>query len=231
MCATKRASDVSAQSAWTVGVGRWEQYIASLDAACGARRQLCKCPQPLRRLHRSAPPGGPLVSANRGEIAIRICRAARDGHQDRRHLLQGRPAACTATRPTSPSRLAPQEPGRRIPVGGGDRRAGEEEGVDAIHPGYGFLSENTKFVQLCEEAGIIFIGPLSKVIHRWDKTENASSRWSTTCRSCPAPRRPCRRWRRTAFCDEVGYPVICKAAFGGGGREHARRAGARPAVH
>ena len=51
----------------------------------------------------------------------------------------------------------------------------QEQGVDAIHPGYGFLSENTRFVELCEQAGIAFVGPPSKVIHRFgDKTEARS---------------------------------------------------------
>jgi hypothetical protein len=92
--------------------------------------------------------------------------------------------------------------------------------VDAIHPGYGFLSENTRFVELCEQAGVTFIGPPSKVIHKFsDKTEAralaiahnvpvvpGTSEWVTSIKEA------------REFCDKVGYPVICKAAFGGGGR-------------
>ena len=95
-----------------------------------------------------------------------------------------------------------------------------EHNVDAIHPGYGFLSENTRFVELCEKAGIAFVGPPSKVIHRFgDKTEARA-----LAREFDVPIVPGTESAVTdlagceAFAAEYGYPMIIKAAFGGGGR-------------
>eukprot|EP00966_Prymnesium_polylepis_P251860 5822631-Prymnesium_polylepis.1 len=92
--------------------------------------------------------------------------------------------------------------------------------VDAIHPGYGFLSENTRFVELCEQAGITFIGPPSKVIARFgDKTEARQLAEEFNVPVVPGTQHAVETVEDArAFCAKIGYPVICKAAFGGGGR-------------
>ena len=92
--------------------------------------------------------------------------------------------------------------------------------VDAIHPGYGFLSENTRFVELCEQANIMFVGPPSHVIQRFgDKTEARELAREFNVPIVPGTESAVHTVAEAkAFCDEIGYPVICKAAFGGGGR-------------
>ena len=93
-------------------------------------------------------------------------------------------------------------------------------GADAIHPGFGFLSENTKFAELCEKCNIIFIGPDSKVISRLGNKSEARN----TMENAGVPIIP---GSREAIYDaakgkevarEIGYPVIVKAALGGGGK-------------
>lgn len=95
-----------------------------------------------------------------------------------------------------------------------------ETGCDAIHPGYGFLSENANFAQLCEQKGITFIGPKSSVINRMgDKTQARDS-----MREAGIPITPGSEGN-LADVDEalelaasIGYPVMIKATSGGGGR-------------
>ena len=163
-----------------------------------------------------------ILAANRGEIAIRICRAATE--------MDIKTVAIYSKEDLGS--LHRYKADESFQIGAGKSPVGaylsaeeivelaKKEGVDAIHPGYGFLSENTRFVQLCEEAGIIFIGPPSKVIHRFgDKTEARQLAMEYNVPIVPGTETSVSTVAEaTAFCDEVGYPVICKAAFGGGGR-------------
>ena len=114
------------------------------------------------------------MAANRGEIAIRIFRAAteldiktvsiyskEDFNSAHRYKADESFLVGEGKSPIA-AYLAAEE----------IVEIAKEHNVDAIHPGYGFLSENAKFVELCEQAGIAFIGPPSKVIKRFgDKTE------------------------------------------------------------
>ena len=115
-----------------------------------------------------------LLAANRGEIAIRICRAATE--------MDIKTVAIYSKEDLGS--LHRYKADESFQIGNGKSPVGaylsaeeivelaKREGVDAIHPGYGFLSENTKFVELCEQAGIVFVGPPSQVIQRFgDKTE------------------------------------------------------------
>lgn len=95
-----------------------------------------------------------------------------------------------------------------------------ETGCDAIHPGYGFLSENARFAQLCEQKGIAFIGPKSTVIARMgDKTSARDS-----MRAAGVPVTPgsdgnlANLDEALALAETIGYPVMLKATSGGGGR-------------
>jgi len=92
--------------------------------------------------------------------------------------------------------------------------------ADAIHPGFGFLSENTKFVQMCERCKIIFIGPPSDVIHKMgDKSEARATMMATGVPVVPGTKTPifdAQSGTREAAL--IGYPVMIKAAFGGGGK-------------
>src|SRR5690606_15797507 len=95
-----------------------------------------------------------------------------------------------------------------------------ETGCDAIHPGYGFLSENARFAQLCEQHGVTFIGPKSDVIHKMgDKTQARDS-----MRAAGVPITPGSEGNLAdldhalKLANEIGYPVMLKATSGGGGR-------------
>jgi len=95
-----------------------------------------------------------------------------------------------------------------------------ETGCDSIHPGYGFLSENAQFAQICEDKGIAFIGPSAKVIHKMgDKTQARDS-----MRSAGIPVTPGSDGNLLDLNDalkqaeNIGYPIMLKATSGGGGR-------------
>jgi len=95
-----------------------------------------------------------------------------------------------------------------------------KKGVDAIHPGYGFLSENPEFVKKCEEAGIVFIGPSAKMMHQLgDKIQSKIVANSVKVPTIPGIEKPILSDEdAVAYADHCGYPVIVKAAAGGGGR-------------
>jgi len=161
-----------------------------------------------------------VLIANRGEIAVRIIRACAE--------MDVRSVAIY----TEPDRLALHV--KRADESyslGDDPIAGYldplrivnlavEVGCDAIHPGYGFLSENPEFARVCEEKGIVFIGPKSSVIHGMgDKTQARDS-----MRAAGVPITPgsdgnlANLEEAIVVAREVGYPVMLKATSGGGGR-------------
>lgn len=161
-----------------------------------------------------------VLIANRGEIAVRIVRACAE--------LGIRSVAIY----TEPDRLAlhVKRADESYAVGA-DPLAGYldpyrivnlalEVGCDAIHPGYGFLSENKEFAKACEEKGIIFIGPKSGVIYQMgDKTQARDA-----MRAAGVPITPGSKGNLAdvneamALAVEIGYPVMIKATSGGGGR-------------
>jgi pyruvate carboxylase len=163
-----------------------------------------------------------LMAANRGEIAIRIFRSAHElgirtvaiySHEDRfaSHRLKA-DEAYQVGKPGAPihSYL--------------DIKAivelAREKRVDAIHPGYGFLSENAEFARACARAGIAFIGPRPELLDSLgDKVaarQIASEAGVPVLAGSEAPVTPGPDARAQA--DKLGYPVIVKAAMGGGGR-------------
>jgi len=96
----------------------------------------------------------------------------------------------------------------------------KEKGVDMIHPGYGFLSENPNFARACDEAGITFVGPRPELIERMgDKVAAKKAADEAGVPTLPATPNPVSnptealKWGR-----KIGFPLIIKAAFGGGGR-------------
>ncbi len=95
-----------------------------------------------------------------------------------------------------------------------------ETGCDGIHPGYGFLSENPRLAQLCEQRGITFIGPNSGVIHKMgDKTQARDSMRAAGVPITPGSEGNLRDLDDAlAVANEIGYPVMLKATSGGGGR-------------
>ena len=165
-----------------------------------------------------------LLALNRSEIAIRILRAANE--------LGLRTVAIYSQEDRLALHRFKADEAYLIGEGKGPVEAyldvegivalAREKEVDAIHPGYGFLSENPALPRACEKAGITFIGPSAELLELLgDKT--AARRLAQKGRhpgSCRAPRsRSTRsRSRRRRSPREIGFPLIVKAAFGGGGR-------------
>ena len=93
-------------------------------------------------------------------------------------------------------------------------------GADAIHPGFGFLSENSKFAELCEQCGITFIGPPAHVIAKLgNKQEARNTMEAAGVPVIPGSKEPVYDVQTgLRLANEIGYPVIIKAALGGGGK-------------
>nr|HOP41016.1 biotin carboxylase N-terminal domain-containing protein [Geobacteraceae bacterium] len=163
-----------------------------------------------------------VLAANRGEIAIRIFRACSE-------LGIGTVAIYSQEDKLSLYRYKADEAylvGRgKSPV---DAYLGIDEiialakdkGVDAIHPGYGFLSENPEFAEKCEDAGIVFIGPTAEMQRKvGDKIAARKVAIDASVPVIPGTDKPVETDDQAlAFAAEAGYPLIIKAAAGGGGR-------------
>ena len=178
---------------------------------------------------RSGPPTRPievtgrkLLAANRSEIAIRAFRAATE--------LGMRTVAIYAEEDRfSIHRFKADE---AYVVGRGKGPVGAyldiesivglavERGVDMIHPGYGFLSENANFARACEEAGITFIGPRAELLEMMgDKTAARALAIKLGVPVLPGTEEPVtERGEALRVAKKIGFPLIIKAAFGGGGR-------------
>ena len=94
-----------------------------------------------------------------------------------------------------------------------------DAGVDAIHPGYGFLSESPEFARACEDAGIAFVGPTAANLDTFaDKTSAREAAVAAGVPVVPGSDSLASAAEAEAFVDEIGLPVILKAAMGGGGK-------------
>src|SRR5882757_4329604 len=163
-----------------------------------------------------------LLVANRSEIAIRVFRAATE--------LGFRTVAIYAQE----DRLAIHrfKADEAYVVGEGKGPVGayldipsiialaKEKGVDFIHPGYGFLSENAEFAKACDEAGIIFVGPRVELLRNMgDKTAARALAQKVGVPVLPGTEDAIEdRGEALKVAKEIGFPLIIKAAFGGGGR-------------
>jgi acetyl-CoA carboxylase, biotin carboxylase subunit len=162
-----------------------------------------------------------ILVANRGEVAVRIIRACRelgiasvavysDADRTCRHVALADEAYRIGPAPASESYLR----------GGAVLEAARLSGADAIHPGYGFLAENASFARACAEAGIVFIGPKPDAIELMG--EKTSARRAAIAAGVPVvpgtvePVEDLAALRREAA--RIGYPVLLKAAGGGGGK-------------
>jgi len=162
-----------------------------------------------------------ILVANRGEIAVRVIRACRN--------LGIRSVAVYSKE--DENSLHVQLADQRICIGEGPAKysylnmdriisAALNMGADAIHPGFGFLSENSEFVRKCEEHGITFIGPSADVI---DKMGNKSQARTTMMEAgvpvVPGTKEPVYDAEAAKEqAKEIGYPVMIKASSGGGGK-------------
>ena len=164
----------------------------------------------------SAPPlFSKVLVANRGEIAVRVCRTLRE---------MGIPSVTVYS---DADRGAPHARAGDQSVAIGPSYLGIESildaarrtGADAIHPGYGFLSENTAFAAACRDAGIVFIGPSPESMARLgDKAAARGVAASAGVPLVPGADRIGSAEEAKAEAERVGYPVMLKAAGGGGGR-------------
>lgn len=162
-----------------------------------------------------------ILIANRGEIAVRIIRACREmgietvavyseADRDALHAKLADEAVCIGPAASSESYLSMD---RII-------SATIITGADAIHPGFGFLSENSRFAELCEQCNITFIGPGSDVIARLgNKQEARNTMIAAGVPVIPGSSEPIYDVQTGAEeAKKIGYPVIVKAALGGGGK-------------
>ena len=162
-----------------------------------------------------------ILIANCGEIAVRIIRACRN---------MGIRSVAVYSKEDQNS-LHVQLADQRVCIGEGPARnnylnmeriitAARNVGADAIHPGFGFLSENADFVRLCNEYGIAFIGPTAEVINSMgNKSHARQTMMDAKVPVVPGTREPVYDAETgEKFADEIGYPVMIKASSGGGGK-------------
>lgn len=162
-----------------------------------------------------------ILVANRGEIAVRIIRALKElsissvavySEADRQslHVKIADEAYCIGPVNSSQSYL-------NIPA---IMSVAEVSGADAIHPGYGFLAENAHFAEVCESSGVKFIGPTSEVISLMgDKVKARETMIKAGVPVVPGTENSLDDLEKTLeISEKIGYPVIVKAAAGGGGK-------------
>ena len=162
-----------------------------------------------------------ILIANRGEIAVRIIRACREmgirtvavyseADKDCLHTLLADEAICIGPAPSSQSYLNME----RI------LSATVAMKADAIHPGFGFLSENARFAKLCQRCNITFIGPSAEIINRMgNKSEARNTMMQAGVPVVPGSKEPVYTAEDgLVMAKEIGFPVMIKASSGGGGK-------------
>ncbi len=162
-----------------------------------------------------------ILIANRGEIAVRIIRTCREmniqtvavySEADRNSLpvMLATKAVCIG-----PAKAADSYLNMKAIL-----TAAVETGCDAIHPGFGFLSENSEFARLCEQSGIVFIGPKADVIDAMgNKAAARKMMIDGGIPVVPGSEGAVADYEElSALADRIGYPVLLKASAGGGGR-------------
>jgi len=165
-----------------------------------------------------------LLVANRGEIPIRIFRTA---HELSLHTVAvySWEDRLSMHRQKADEAYVIGKRGQYTPVGAylaGDEivKIAVEHGVNMIHPGYGFLSENAEFARAVEKAGIVWVGPKPQTIDDLgDKVSARRLAIKANVPVVPGTADPVAKFEDAkTFTDEYGFPIIIKAAFGGGGR-------------
>ncbi len=162
-----------------------------------------------------------VLIANRGEIAVRIIRACRELEIETVAVYSTADAGALHTQlATRAVCIGPAKAADSYLNQTAVLSAAVESGCDAVHPGYGFLSENARFADLCQQCGLKFIGPSGDVIRRMGN--KAAARALMQKAGVPVvpgsdgPVENADRARQIA--EQLGYPVLIKASAGGGGR-------------
>ena len=162
-----------------------------------------------------------ILIANRGEIALRVMKTARalgyrtvavysDADAQAPHALYADDAVCIGPAPVGESYLVAEK----------IIAAAQASGAQAIHPGYGFLSENAAFSSACEAAGLVFIGPSAESIELMGDKATAKRRMREAGVPCIPGYEDEDQSDETliAAADKIGFPIMVKAVAGGGGR-------------
>ena len=162
-----------------------------------------------------------ILIANRGEIAVRVIRACRDmniktvavyseADKTALHVRLADEAYFIGTSPSIGSYLKIEK----------IIEATKQSGADAIHPGYGFLSENANFVRAVNDAGIIFIGPPPEAMEAMgSKTAARKVAMAANVPVVPGTTEPLNSFEEAkALSEKFGYPIMLKASAGGGGK-------------
>jgi len=202
---------------WRVEAGACHRIGDSGDGAVFSAGERSACPlliQFLSAMFRK------VLIANRGEIAVRVMRTLRemgipsvaiysDADRTSLHVRMADEAEPVGAAPSAESYLR------------GDRilEAARRHGADAIHPGYGFLSENAGFAAACEDAGIAFIGPSAHSIRAMgSKTAARQTAIAAGAPVVPGTDHAVNLQEAQEFGREHGYPILLKAVAGGGGK-------------
>src|SRR3954449_11954944 len=162
-----------------------------------------------------------LLIANRGEIACRVIRTARamglrtvavysEADAEAMHVAMADEAVLLGPARARDSYLNIE---RVIEVA-------KATGAEAVHPGYGFLSENAEFAQACADAGLVFVGPSPEMLRKFgDKTSARQIAEAAGVPIVPGTQEPVQAWKDVQReAKRIGFPLIIKAAHGGGGR-------------
>ena len=163
-----------------------------------------------------------LMAANRSEIAVRIFRAGTELNLRTVAIFAQEDRLCIHRYKADEAYQVGQGKGPVAAYLDIDSivAAAKEHGVDAIHPGYGFLSENANFARACEKAGLIFVGPRPDLLEMMgDKTAARALAQRINVPTLPGTEEPITdRDEALKTAKIIGFPLIIKAAFGGGGR-------------
>ena len=162
-----------------------------------------------------------ILIANRGEIACRIIRAARaDGYRTVAVFSDADVDALHVRQADAAMRVGPAAPAQSYFAAQNIIDAAKESAAEAVHPGYGFLSENADFAESCVAAGLVFIGPSPAAMRAMGDKSAAKARMLAAGIPClPGYHGEDQADSRlTAEAARVGFPLMVKASAGGGGR-------------
>jgi geranyl-CoA carboxylase alpha subunit len=162
-----------------------------------------------------------ILVANRGEIAVRVMRTARDlGYRTVAVYSEADAGALHVSEADQAVCIGPAAVGESYLVADKILAAAKQTGADAIHPGYGFLSENADFSKACEAEGIVFIGPRAEAIELMGSKRLSKIAMIDAGVPCIPGYQDADQSDQTllAKAEEIGFPLMVKASAGGGGR-------------